>query len=123
MPSEAPYHVCSCAKQFGRPEWNQLPRVGVQFDGEVYLELRNCDRCGSTRAVEITATEAELIRDNESLVKRCTAIADQAARDRAQAVQRAERARALVERALFRAMTAPRSNWWRPSFHAVRGGK
>lgn len=126
----APHHICSCGKRFDRPAWNQLPRVGVQYDGEVHLELRNCDRCGSTRAVEITALEADLIRGNDSLVGRCTALADRVGADCAQAIQRTRATADMLERALFVALQEPPRNEsgasrWHPSHSLVclRGGK
>lgn len=36
--------------------WAQLPRVGLQEDGAGgAYELRNCDRCRSTLAIEVTS--------------------------------------------------------------------
>lgn len=45
---------CSCGESYGPRGWSLLPLVGYQDDGAGgRLELRNCERCSSTMAVEV----------------------------------------------------------------------
>ena len=50
-------HRCSCGVGHTLADWNALPLVGYSPDyAGGWLCLRNCDRCGSTRALLCDAT-------------------------------------------------------------------
>jgi hypothetical protein len=57
--------VCPCGRNYTREAWEKLVFVGIQYDGEQTLELRNCS-CGSTRALELQGI-AEIV----ALVNEC----------------------------------------------------
>lgn len=45
---------CVCGRHWDALAWRELPYVGVQeFEDAPRLELRQCDKCGSTLAVKI----------------------------------------------------------------------
>lgn len=45
---------CVCGRHWDAPGWRELPYVGVQeFEDAPRLELRQCDKCGSTLAIKI----------------------------------------------------------------------
>lgn len=46
---------CSCGSWI---DWRRARWVGVQQDDVERLELRNCPRCGSTRALVVAVKEA-----------------------------------------------------------------
>lgn len=48
--------LCACGHWI---DWRAAPWVGVQQDDEQRLELRNCPRCESTRAMVTATTEDE----------------------------------------------------------------
>lgn len=56
----AAFHQCSCGATYDRDDWAALDLVGYQPDvpGTV-IEGRNCRSCGSTRFVEIPASQAD----------------------------------------------------------------
>ena len=46
---------CSCGKVHDAAAWRALPLVGFVRDEVVSLELRNCDACSSTLAIEVAS--------------------------------------------------------------------
>lgn len=50
---DAPVTRCACGYLYTSGEWSLLPLLGVQEGGETPLELRNCQRCGSTVSVAV----------------------------------------------------------------------
>lgn len=45
---------CVCGRQWDAAAWRELPYVGVQeFEDAPRLELRQCDKCGSTLALKL----------------------------------------------------------------------
>lgn len=55
-PKSPAFKACPCCRRaFSKARWETLRFVGVQPDPEEPLELRDCDRCGSTMAVVVPA--------------------------------------------------------------------
>lgn len=45
---------CVCGRHWDACAWRELPYVGVQeFEDAPRLELRQCDKCGSTLALKL----------------------------------------------------------------------
>ncbi len=45
---------CVCGRHWSAETWRELPYVGVQeFEDVPRLELRQCDKCGSTLALKL----------------------------------------------------------------------
>jgi hypothetical protein len=45
---------CVCGQNWDAEAWRELPYVGVQeFEDAPRLELRQCDKCGSTLALKL----------------------------------------------------------------------
>lgn len=45
---------CVCGRAWSADAWRELPYVGIQeFEDAPRLELRQCDKCGSTLALRI----------------------------------------------------------------------
>jgi hypothetical protein len=61
-PRDAPPDVvkrCVCGRAWSLSTWRELPYVGIQeFEDSPRLELRQCDKCGSTLALKLTPQTA-----------------------------------------------------------------
>ena len=45
---------CVCGREWTAETWRELPYVGIQeFEDSPRLELRQCDKCGSTLALKL----------------------------------------------------------------------
>lgn len=47
--------TCSCGRRYSRVEWEALQFVGIHYDAldPERLDLRNCESCKSTTAIEL----------------------------------------------------------------------
>ena len=48
-------HTCSCGQTYARSGWDALKYVGLldkDDEGDKLMEMRNCAKCGSTRAAD-----------------------------------------------------------------------
>ncbi len=63
MPPPEPAKRCGCGRLHSEADWDRLPYVGLQPDGEGgFFALRNCP-CGSTLAKEAWVGLVEHLRD------------------------------------------------------------